>query len=75
MDLICYCFLAVAPVASGVLYAWSVASGLPFPFDHYFTFVVGCVVCVFLLGGSFLMPTSLDTPFIETEEMEEEELL
>ena len=62
---------AIAPAASGILYAWSVGTGLAFPINYYFSFVAGSFVCLALIIWSFFLPASLDDPYEETEEIEE----
>jgi hypothetical protein len=45
-----------------VMFAWSMTSGMVFPFNFYFVFVLMSVVTLFILGLSFLLSQSLNTP-------------
>lgn len=45
-----------------VMFAWSMTSGMVFPFNFYFVFVLMSVITVFILGLSFLLQPSLNMP-------------
>lgn len=53
---------AIGPYFSSVMFAWSMTSGMVFPFNFYFVFVLMSVITVFILGLSFLLQPSLNTP-------------
>jgi len=47
---------ALAPVFGSTLFAWSNTSGLSFPFNHYFVFVIMAMVLVIIFFISLLIP-------------------
>jgi MFS family permease len=54
---------AAGPALGANLFAWSVTSGAPFPFDYGFTFYFTALVAIAALGMSYWLPHALNLKF------------
>lgn len=55
-------FRAIGPVLTGTLWSITLEAQLPFPFNHYFVFLVAASFCAIGLMSSLFLPKSIDEP-------------
>lgn len=53
---------AIGPVIGSSLFAWSISSPRPFPFNVYFVYLLDALLSVVLLGLGFVAPKSMTSP-------------
>ena len=55
-------FRATGPILTGTLWSLALEAQLPFPFNHYFVFLVAASFCVIGFMFSLFLPKTINEP-------------
>lgn len=55
-------FRATGPILTGTLWSLTLEAQLPFPFNHYFVFLVAASFCIIGFISSLFLPKTINEP-------------